>query len=140
MGVLGQEMNQGYVMTSVFKRMPAQCPPVQECGMDTKSTVITTVACMVIIWGIIKIALILHRGLCNQKEVIDKPLHEDKVRTVACVPVNVRDVNTQIMCTYNRRVQNPYFLYIVPQGKDGVWISQGAWLQPAKLSRKVKGR
>ena len=76
----------------------------------------------------------------TKNEKNDIPLLEEEVPTVVSVPVNVRDVNPQSMCTYNWRVQTPHFQYIVPQGRDGVWERQGAWMRPAKPHLNPKGR
>ena len=104
--------------------------------MDTKSTVIITMACMVLMWGVLNWC----RGLCSQKEKEDNSSREIEAPTVINLPVYVRDVSTQSMCTYKWRVQNPHFQYIVPLGRDGVWINQEAVMQPEKPSRKVKRR
>ena len=135
MGELVHEMERGLI-TSVYKCMPAQCPPEKECVMDTRGVVLITLACMVLMKGVLNWC----RGLCIQKEKEDSSSSETDVPTVVSVPVYVWEVSTQSMCTYNWRVLRPHFEYIVPLGRDGVWVNQEAVMQPEKPSRKINRR
>ena len=131
MGELVQGMERGLI-TSVYKCMPAQCPPEKECVMDTKGVVLITLACLVLMRGVLNWC----RGLCTKKEKEDNSSSESEAPTGKEEPVYIREVSTQSMCTYKWKVLNPRFEYIVPHGRDGVWINQEAVMQPEKTSQQ----
>ena len=124
-------MERGLII-SVYKCMPAQCPPEKECVMDTRGVVLITLACIVLMKGVLNWC----RGLCIRKEKGDSSSSESEAPIDKDEPVYIREVSTQSMCTYNRKVLKPRFQYIIPLGRDGVWINQEAVMQPEKTSQK----